>query len=56
MTFSFSSFFTRAVWLKVHLYLALSLGLLFALMGLTGSLGVYREELDELFNPELVIE
>ncbi|MDD1621718.1 MAG: PepSY domain-containing protein [Methylococcaceae bacterium] len=40
----------------MHLYLALSLGLLFALMGLTGSLGVYREELDELFNPELVIQ
>jgi uncharacterized iron-regulated membrane protein len=56
MPFSFPRLFTRAVWLKIHLYLALSLGLLFALMGVTGSLSVYREELDELFNPRLVID
>lgn len=56
MHFSFPSLFTRAIWLKVHLYLALSLGLLFALMGLTGSLSIYREELDELFNPRLAID
>lgn len=55
MPFSFSQLFTRAVWLKVHVYLALSLGLLFALTGLSGSLNVYREELDELLNPQLVI-
>jgi uncharacterized iron-regulated membrane protein len=46
----------RATWLKVHLYLALSIGCFFALMGLTGSISVYREELDELLNPQLVIE
>ncbi len=46
----------RATWLKVHLYLALSVGFLFALMGLTGSLSMYRVELDELLNPQLVIE
>lgn len=46
----------RATWLKVHLYLALSAGFFFALMGLTGSISVYREELDELLNPQLVIE
>ncbi len=46
----------RATWLKAHLYLALSVGFLFALMGLTGSLSMYREELDELLNPQLVIE
>lgn len=56
MPISFPRLFTRAVWLKVHLYLALSLGLLFALMGVTGSLSIYREELDELFNPKLVID
>lgn len=56
MPFSFPSLFTRIVWVKVHLYLALSLGLLFAVMGLTGSLSVYREELDELFNPQLAID
>lgn len=47
---------TRQTWLKVHLYLALIAGFFFALMGLTGSVSVYREELDELLNPQLVIE
>lgn len=48
-------FLQRQLWLKVHLYLALTLGFFFALMGLTGSVSVYRAELDELFNPRLVI-
>lgn len=47
---------TRQTWLKAHLYLALILGFFFALMGLTGSISVYREELDELLNPQLVID
>ncbi|MGR8930954.1 MAG: PepSY-associated TM helix domain-containing protein [Gammaproteobacteria bacterium] len=46
----------RTVWLQVHLYLALIFGLLFSLLGLTGSLSLYREEIDALLNPELVIE
>lgn len=46
----------RAVWLKLHLALALSVGLLFALLGLTGSLGVYREDIDALFNPRLTVD
>ncbi|HBA67546.1 MAG TPA: PepSY domain-containing protein [Methylococcaceae bacterium] len=46
----------RNVWLTLHLYLALSLGLLFVLIGLTGSLSVYREELDGFFNPSLKVE
>ncbi len=46
----------RSTWIKVHLYLALIAGFFFALMGLTGSISVYREELDELLNPRLVIE
>ncbi|HYE36094.1 PepSY-associated TM helix domain-containing protein [Methylocaldum sp.] len=46
----------RNAWLKLHLYLALGIGFLFVLMGLSGSLSVYREELDELLNPRLVIE
>lgn len=46
----------RAIWIKIHLYLALIAGFFFALMGLTGSISVYREELDELLNPRLVIE
>ena len=46
----------RKLWRQLHTYLALGLGLLFALIGLTGSLSVYREELDTLFNPQLTIE
>lgn len=46
----------RKFWRQCHLLLALGLGLVFALIGLTGSLSVYREELDSLFNPQLRIE
>ncbi|MEQ1531308.1 MAG: PepSY-associated TM helix domain-containing protein, partial [Methylococcales bacterium] len=46
--------FLRATWLKVHVYLALSVGFFIALLGLTGSLSVYREELDLLLNPSLL--
>lgn len=46
----------REVWLNVHLFIALSLGFVFALIGFTGSVSVYREELDAFLNPELVIE
>jgi len=45
----------RKWWRLCHRYLALSLGLAFALIGLTGSLSVYREELDTLLNPRLSI-
>lgn len=47
------SLLLRATWLKVHLYIALSVGFLMALIGLTGSLSVYSEEIDILLNPEL---
>ncbi len=47
---------SRTAWLKIHLYLALIAGFFFALMGLTGSISVYREELDQLLNPQLVVE
>ena len=47
---------TRSVWLSCHLYLALIFGLLFSLLGLTGSLSVYRAEIDAFLNPKLVIE
>jgi len=56
MKFPIQHLFNRATWLKFHLYLALTVGFLFALMGVTGSISVYREELDVLLNPELVIE
>ncbi|MEC4748541.1 PepSY-associated TM helix domain-containing protein [Methylomicrobium sp. Wu6] len=46
----------RAAWLKLHLLLALGAGFLFALLGLTGSLSIYREDIDELLNPRLAID
>lgn len=46
----------RQWWLTVHLYLGLGLGLLIAMLGITGSLLVFYVELDELLNPDLVIE
>jgi uncharacterized iron-regulated membrane protein len=45
----------RRVWLNVHLYLGLSVGLVFVLAGLTGSALVFYVELDEWLNPELQI-
>lgn len=45
----------RKFFLKVHLYLGLTVGLLFALIGLTGSLLVFSEEIDEALNPHLLI-
>lgn len=41
----------RPLWLKVHLYLALTVGFLFALMGLTGAVNVFHWELEELGLP-----
>ncbi|MDO8938806.1 MAG: PepSY-associated TM helix domain-containing protein [Methylicorpusculum sp.] len=46
----------RAKWLVLHRYLALSAGLLMAIIGLTGSVSLYRDTLDKLFNPALAIE
>jgi uncharacterized iron-regulated membrane protein len=45
----------RSFWLTAHLYLGLSAGLLFALVGLTGSVNVFFWDLDELLNPNLVV-
>ena len=52
----FSNYPTRALWLNIHLYVALFGGFFFVLIGLTGSLSVYRAELDIFLNPNLVIE
>jgi hypothetical protein len=43
----------RKVWLKVHRYLGLTLGAMFAVIGLTGSLIVFWQPLDALLNPDL---
>lgn len=48
--------FDRSAWLTLHLYLALIFGFLFAILGFTGSVSIYREELDRFFNSELVID
>ncbi len=45
----------RQFWLAWHLYLGLTLGLVFVLAGLTGSLLVFYVELDEFINPQLQI-
>lgn len=48
--------FNRRTWLAVHVYLALIFGFFFAILGLSGSLSIYREAIDRFFNPELIIE
>lgn len=45
----------RLFWLKTHLYIGLSIGLVFVLAGLTGSLLVFYVEIDEFINPTLQI-
>ncbi len=43
----------RKLWLQVHLWLGLSLGLVLAIIGLTGSVLVFWQELDQALNPGL---
>lgn len=45
----------RRLWLAVHRYIALAVGFLLALIGLTGSINVFNFELDEWLNPELAV-
>lgn len=47
---------SRRLWLKLHLWVGLSLGGVFALLGLTGSLLVFYLEVDELINPQIRVE
>jgi uncharacterized iron-regulated membrane protein len=44
----------RKLWLKIHLYIGLVLGLELALVGLTGSLLVFYREIDAWLNPGLL--
>ncbi len=46
---------SRQLWLTVHLWLGLSAGLLFALIGLTGSALVFYPEIDEWLNSHIVV-
>lgn len=42
----------RKFWLTVHLYITLSVGFIFVILGLTGALNVFHWELEELGLPE----
>ena len=42
----------RSIWLQVHLWLGLTLGVVGALVGLTGSVLVFDNEVDALLNPQ----
>ncbi len=45
----------RQHWLKIHLWLGLTLGLLLSIYGITGSLLVFHAEIDEWLYPELLV-
>jgi|GEM_PF-386183 len=45
----------RTLWLRLHLWLGAGLGLFFALLGLTGSLLVFDDEIDARLNPQLLL-
>lgn len=45
----------RKLWLEVHLYLGLIAGAALAVIGLTGSILVFYQGVDELFDPELLL-
>jgi len=44
----------RRLWRKVHLYIALTVGFMFAFSGLTGSSLVFYQDIDELLNPAVL--
>lgn len=43
----------RRLWLNLHLTLGITVGALFVLLGLTGSLLTFYQEVDRLLNPEI---
>jgi uncharacterized iron-regulated membrane protein len=45
----------RGYWLLAHRYIGIFAGLVFVVLGLTGSINVFRWEIDALINPELQI-
>src|SRR5262245_20819796 len=46
----------RSTWVWLHGWLGLNLGLWFALVGLTGSVLVFEDEVDAFLNPGLLVE
>jgi uncharacterized iron-regulated membrane protein len=45
----------RKLWLDVHLYLGLIAGAILAVVGLTGGILVFYQEMQEVLNPELAV-
>jgi uncharacterized iron-regulated membrane protein len=45
----------RILWLNIHLYLGLLLGLVLSIVGLTGSILVFYEELQEVLNHQQIV-
>ena len=45
---------TREIVFNIHLYIGLAAGLFLVLSGLTGSMIVFREEIEKLMRPELL--
>ncbi|WGS87706.1 PepSY-associated TM helix domain-containing protein [Methylomonas sp. UP202] len=45
----------RKIWLQVHLWLGLALGLLLAIYGITGSILVFHAEIDEWLHPDVLL-
>ncbi len=45
----------RQLWLQVHLWLGLALGLLLSIYGITGSILVFHTEIDEWLHPKLLV-
>ncbi|SCY52420.1 Uncharacterized iron-regulated membrane protein [Nitrosospira sp. Nl5] len=45
---------TRRIVFNIHLYIGLAVGLFLVLIGLTGSMVVFREEIEKLMHPELL--
>lgn len=43
----------RKIWLNIHLYIALSVGFIFVILGLTGAINVFHWELEELGLPKV---
>jgi uncharacterized iron-regulated membrane protein len=45
----------RKLWLKIHLWLVLCVGAVWVIVGLTGSINVFRWDIDEWLNPKLIV-
>jgi uncharacterized iron-regulated membrane protein len=54
--FFMASIKLRTYWLNLHTVLALSVGLLLVLQGITGSLNLFRDEIDQFLHPELIVQ